>query len=186
MANYCEIAKGHPYHGPYHDNEYGFPVENESELFERLTLEIFQAGLSWLIVLKKRPGLQSAFEKFNVDRVVNFDRDDIKRLKKDTSIIRNRLKIEATIYNARSIASLRKSHGDFANWLAQQHPLSKAEWCKLFKKNFKFIGGEIVGEFLISIGYLKGAHQKGCPIYKRIKALGPAWDRKRISISSGA
>ena len=120
MLTYCDIALGHPYHGPYHETEYGFPVESESLLFERLTLEIFQAGLSWLIVLKKRQGLNIAFNNFDVDQVASFTQFDIDRLRNDSSIIRNRLKIEATIYNAKSIASIRRSHGVFGNWLFQK------------------------------------------------------------------
>jgi DNA-3-methyladenine glycosylase I len=115
MATYCDIAPGHPFHGPYHDREYGFPVISESLLFERLTLEIFQAGLSWLIVLKKRQYLNMAFKKFEVDEVANFNQFDIDRLRQDVSIIRNKLKIEATIFNAKQIVSFRFSHGGFAN-----------------------------------------------------------------------
>ncbi|MFP6711620.1 MAG: DNA-3-methyladenine glycosylase I [Rhodospirillales bacterium] len=175
MTTYCDVAPGHPFHGPYHDTEYGFPIENESELFERLTLEIFQAGLSWLIVLKKRPGFKIAFENFDVDQVADFDDHDFERLREDASIIRNRLKIEATINNAKAIQKIRESHGSFAEWLAAHHPLTKDEWCKLFKKTFKFTGGEIVGEFLMSIGYLQGAHQENCPIFKDVAEENPAW-----------
>jgi DNA-3-methyladenine glycosylase I len=186
MTAYCDVAPGHPFHGPYHDKEYGFPVEKESELFERLTLEIFQAGLSWLIVLKKRPGFKIAFENFDVDQVAAFDEHDFDRLKEDASIIRNRLKIEATIHNAKVIQEMRQSHGGFAKWLAQQHPLSKAEWCKLFKKTFKFTGGEIVGEFLMSTGYLKGAHQEKCPIFQKVAAKKPAWSQGSTKKSCAA
>jgi DNA-3-methyladenine glycosylase I len=175
MPTYCDVALGHPYHGPYHDTEYGFPVDSESVLFERLTLEIFQAGLSWLIVLKKRDSLNIAFRNFDVGQVANFNQNDISRLREDTSIIRNKLKIEATIYNARTIISFRNSHGGFKNWLKDNHPRSKEDWCKIFKKNFKFTGGEIVSEFLMSIGYLSGAHQQTCPIYPIIEMLEPIW-----------
>ena len=175
MTTYCDVAPDHPVHGPYHDKEYGFPIKDESVLFERLTLEIFQAGLSWLIVLKKRPGFIIAFENFDVDQVAAFDEYDITRLREDASIIRNRLKIEATIYNAKAIQEIRRSHDSFASWLADHHPLIKDEWSKLFKKTFKFSGGEIVGEFLMSIGYLQGAHQESCPIFKKIAVKNPAW-----------
>jgi len=178
---YCDIAKGHQFHGPYHDSEYGFPVEDESLLFERLTLEIFQAGLSWLIVLKKRQALNIAFKNFDVDSVARFNQGDIDKLKNDKTIIRNKLKIESTIYNANSILSIRQSHETFAKWLFELSPLSKEEWCRVFKKKFKFIGGEIVGEFLMSIGYLKGAHHEKCPIYKKVKVLNPEWGRVEIN-----
>ena len=140
-----------------------------------ITLEIFQAGLSWLIVLKKRDGFKIAFENFNVDRVAGFDSHDIERLIKDASIIRNRRKIEATVENARKIAGIRQSHGGFANWIEANSPRNKDEWVKLFRQNFKFVGGEIVGEFLMSIGYLPGAHREGCPIFAKIAQHNPAW-----------
>ena len=103
MTSYCDVAPGHPFHGPYHDHEYGFPIEDESQLFERMTLEVFQAGLSWLIILKKREAFKIAFENFDVDRVAAFDEHDVERLINDASIIRNRRKIDATIENARNL-----------------------------------------------------------------------------------
>ncbi len=175
MSSYCDKAPGHQFHGPYHDTEYGYPVTDEAVLFERLTLEIFQAGLSWLIILKKREGFKIAFENFNIDRVAGFDSDDIERLIKDASIIRNRRKIEATVENARKIADIRESHGSFANWIEANAPKNKAVWVKLFRQNFKFVGSEIVGEFLMSIGYLPGAHRENCPIYEKIATHNPAW-----------
>jgi DNA-3-methyladenine glycosylase I len=100
---------------------------------------------------------------------------DVERLMQDASIIRNRMKIEATIENARRIRAIQRDHGSFAAWLAANHPLTKAEWVKLFKKTFVFTGGEIVGEFLMSIGFLPGAHHGSCPIHKKITKLKPAW-----------
>ena len=171
---YCDMASGHPEHGPYHDSEYGFPMTDEQELFERLCLEIFQAGLSWLIVLKKRPALRDAFRNFDVDGVATFTQEDIERLMADSGIIRNRLKIESIIENARRLKAMRKD-GGFADWLAAHHPRSKDEWVKLFKKTFKFTGGEIVGEFLTSIGILPGAHRPDCPVYAVILERSPLW-----------
>ena len=175
MTSYCETAPGHPVHAPYHDTEYGFPADDESVLFERLTLEIFQAGLSWLIILKKRTAFSLAFENFKVDRVAAFDEADIERLVNDPLIIRNRRKIEATIHNAKVVQELRRSHGGFGRWIEAHHPLSRVEWCKLFRSTFAFMGKEVVGEFLMSIGYLPGAHTDQCPIYRRIAEKGPAW-----------
>ncbi len=177
MSSYCQSAVGHPFHGPYHDKEYGFPINNDNELFERLTLEIFQAGLSWLIVLKKREGFRIAFENFFIDRVAAFDEVDKERLVNDSSIIRNRRKIDATVDNARTILEIQKSHGSLANWIDAHHPLTKEEWVKLFKRTFKFTGGEIVNEFLMSIGYLPGAHAEECPVYGKIIELKPAWNK---------
>ncbi|MEE8505059.1 MAG: DNA-3-methyladenine glycosylase I [Kiloniellales bacterium] len=175
MTSYCDFAPGHPLHGPYHDREYGFPVEDESVLFERLVLEINQAGLSWELMLKKRAGFRAAFEGFEVDRVAAYGAAERARLLADAGIIRNRLKVDAVIENARRIQALRDGHGSFATWLAAQHPLPKDAWVKLFKKTFKFTGGEITGEFLMSIGYLPGAHREDCPVAARIAALRPPW-----------
>lgn len=118
MSGYCRVAPGHPVHQPYHDREYGFPVEDEAVLFERLSLEIFQAGLSWEIVLKKRAALNRAFASFSVDRVAAFDASDLERLLHDAAIIRNRRKIEAVIANAAQIQALRATSGSFSRWLA--------------------------------------------------------------------
>ncbi|MGB0747366.1 MAG: DNA-3-methyladenine glycosylase I [Magnetospiraceae bacterium] len=175
MSTYCDMAPGHPLHGPYHDLEYGFPQADETVLFERLTLEIFQAGLSWELVLKKRAAMQVAFEGFDVDKVAAYGEVERARLLADAGIIRNRLKINAIIHNAGQIQQLRASHGGFAAWIAAQHPLKKADWVKLFKKTFKFTGGEIVGEFLLSLGYLPHAHRPDCPVYGKIAALDPPW-----------
>lgn len=175
MPGYCEAAPGHPWHGPYHDTEYGFPLEDESELLERLALEINQAGLNWLTMLKKRAAFRDAFAGFAVDRVAAFGARDRKRLLADAGIIRNRLKIDAVIENARRIRAMRASHGSFADWLAAHHPRDKAEWVKLFKQTFLFTGGEITGEFLMSIGYLPGAHREDCPVYARIAKMRPPW-----------
>src|ERR1035438_1367320 len=166
---YCQIAPGHPFHGPYHDREYGFPQRRETVLFERLALEINQAGLSWLTVLKKRAAFRAAFHGFDVDRVAAYGARDRTRLLTDAGIIRNRLKVDAVIENARRIAALRAAHGSFARWLDTHHPRSKPEWVALFKKTFLFTGGEITGEFLMSLGYLPGAHEPGCPVYAEIE-----------------
>lgn len=169
MVDYCEMAKGHLIHAPYHDHEYGFPSSDERVLFERLALEIMQAGLSWEITLKKRPALNKVFARFSVSKVAKFDEKDVEKLLLDPTIIRNRRKIEAIIANAGIVLALRKSHGGFSKWLDEHHPQSKEAWVKLFKKTFKFTGGEIVGEFLMSLGYLPGAHKPECPVYKRIQ-----------------
>ena len=175
MSGYCDIAPGHDVHGAYHEKEYGFPTGDERVLFERLALEIMQAGLSWEIVLKKRKAMNGAFDRFSVNRVAAYTARDVKRLLSDEGIIRNKLKILAIIENARTVQELRKSHGGFAEWLAAQHPLTKDEWVKLFKKTFKFTGGEITGEFLMSIGYLPGTHRPTCPVFKKLQKLGPPW-----------
>jgi len=175
MNWYCEAAKDHPFHGPYHDKEYGFPLTNSNLLFERLCLEIFQAGLSWLTILKKKENFHRAFNGFDLATVAAYGETDRQRLLADAGIIRNRLKIDAIIENAKRILALEAEHGSFAAWIAAQHPNKKSEWVKLFKKTFKFTGGEITGEFLMSIGYLPGTHSPDCPTYDQIAKLSPPW-----------
>jgi DNA-3-methyladenine glycosylase I len=157
-------------HREYHDNHYGFPLKNDNELFERLMFEINQAGLNWILILKKQHNFRKAFDNFNVDKVAGYTEGDIQRLMNDTGIIRNRLKINAAIENARTIQKIRKESGSFCKWLDNNSltNTSLEEWTKLFKKTFKFTGGEIVKEFLMSTGYLPGAHSMDCPVFERI------------------
>ena len=178
-AAYCLAAPGNPLHGPYHDEEYGYPSRDEAVLFERLVLEINQAGLSWATILRKREAFRAAFADFDVDRVAAFGDAEVALLLADAGIIRNRLKIAATIENARRIQELRRDHGSFAAWLDAHHPQPREDWVKLFKQTFRFTGGEIVNEFLMSLGYLAGAHEPSCPIYARTAALDPPWVEKR-------
>jgi DNA-3-methyladenine glycosylase I len=175
MSLYCTIAIDHPWHGPYHDTEYGFPLRDDSALFERLVLEINQAGLSWLTILKKQEGFREAYDGFDIDTIASYGAVDRKRLLNDPSIIRNKLKVEAAIHNAQVIQTLQQEDGSFSAWLDRHHPRSKDEWVKLFKKTFRFTGGEITGEFLISSGYLPGAHDRNCPVFKHIAVLRPPW-----------
>jgi|SRR5580704_5978627 DNA-3-methyladenine glycosylase I len=162
-------------HKNYHDKHYGFPIHDDDELFGRLVMEINQAGLSWETILKKEEGFRKAYHNFNIKKVAGYTEKDRNRLLQDPGIIRNRLKINAAIENARAILSLQKEFGSFEKWLAAHHPLSKEEWVKLFKKTFKFTGGEIVSEFLMSTGYLPGAHSADCKIYQKVLKSGALW-----------
>lgn len=175
MTWYCDYAPGNPVHEPYHDNEYGFPRTDERALFELQSLELFQAGLSWDLILRKRATTVTAFSGFAVDAVAAYADKDVKRLLGDPGIIRNRLKVAAVIENARRVIQLRDSHGGFAPWIAAHHPLNRDDWTKLFRQTFKFMGPEIVNEFLMCIGYLPGAHREDCPAYERIARLRPPW-----------
>jgi len=159
----------------YHDDAYGYPVLKDDELFERLVLEINQAGLSWATILKKQDNFRKAFNNFNIKKVAAYKEEERERLLNDPGIIRNRLKIDAAIHNANIILQLQKEHGSFKNWLDAHHPKTKQEWMALFKKTFRFTGGEIVNEFLLSTGYLKGAHDETCPVYKKVLKTKPAW-----------
>lgn len=176
-AFYCDYASDDPWHKPYHDHVYGYPVADDDRLFERLVLEINQAGLSWLTILRKEAAFRTAFEDFQISRVARYGARQVKRLMGDATIIRNWRKIEAAIENARRIEALQREHGSFRDWLDAQHPLPKDQWVKLFRQTFVFTGGEITNEFLISTGYLPGAHREDCPAYKRIMKLKPPWMR---------
>ena len=173
MSTYCDIAPGHPVHHDYHATEYGFPQRDETVLFERLCLEIMQAGLSWEIVLKRRLGMSEAFGGFVVDHVAALDEAGRAALLANPAIIRNRLKVDAIINNARVVQGFRTSNGGFAEWLDAHHPRGKADWVKLFRTTFRFTGGEIVGEFLMSLGYLPGAHAEHCPVFQKLRELFP-------------
>jgi DNA-3-methyladenine glycosylase I len=175
MSQYCVLAPGHPVHHSYHAEEYGFPQRDESVLFERLCLEIMQAGLSWELILKRRAGMREAFAGFDVDQVAAMTAADETKLLANPAIIRNRLKVAAITENARRIQALRDTHGGFARWLDSHHPKTKPDWIKLFKTRFKFTGGEIVGEFLMSLAYLPGAHAPTCPVHARIALINPPW-----------
>lgn len=174
-ASYCEFAQTHPLHRVYHDTEYGFPVRDDSVLLERLALEIGQAGLSWETILKKKDSYRLAFEGFDLDSVAAYDADDEARLMADAGIVRSRLKIRAVMENARRLIEIRSSYGSFAAWLDTHHPRSPDEWQRLFKKTFVFTGSEITRSFLVSTGYLPGAHDDACPVYRQIALLHPPW-----------
>ena len=138
MASYCEYIRAHPedeLNRRYHDEKYGFPLADDAALLERFTQEINQAGLSWILILKKEDAFRRAFGGFDVDTVAAYGEADAARLLADAGIIRNRLKVRAVIENARRIQGLRGEFGSFKGWLDAYHPLSLEEWVKLFKKN---------------------------------------------------
>jgi DNA-3-methyladenine glycosylase I len=168
-TSYCQYVHGvepDNVHRIYHDTQYGFPLDNDHELFERLILEINQAGLSWDTILKKQANFQRAYDQFDIVTVANYTDNDKQRLLSDAGIIRNRLKVQAAIYNAQQVLDLQKEYGSFKAWLDQHRELNWAQWVKVFKKTFKFTGPEITKEFLMSTGYLPGAHDPDCPIAK--------------------
>ncbi len=99
----CDWANSAPEYVAYHDQEWGTPLHGDQALFERLSLEAFQSGLSWLIILRKRPGFRAAFDGFDIETVAGYDQRDVDRLLADAAIVRNRAKVAATISNARAI-----------------------------------------------------------------------------------
>jgi DNA-3-methyladenine glycosylase I len=174
-CTYCEAQTEENVHKIYHDTLYGFPLTDDDELFERLILEINQAGLSWDTILKKQANFKEAYSQFSIQKVANYQETDRERLLSDVGIIRNRLKVDAAIYNAQQILKLQKEFGSFYFWLQQYDWIDKKESIKIFKKHFKFVGGEIVNEFLMSIGFRKGAHEQNCFIFAKILEEKPFW-----------
>lgn len=186
--SYCQIiktlqpAERMALHKKYHDHQYGFPIHDDNELFGRLIMEINQAGLSWETVLKKESAFRKAYHNFNIKKIALYAQKDIVRLLNDEGIIRNRLKINAAIENAKAVLKLQKEFGSFELWLAFHHPKTKEEWVKLFKQTFRFTGGEIVNEFLMSTGYLPGAHDEDCIVFKKILKAKPKWLKRQASV----
>lgn len=174
-CEYIETIEGEPLrlHKEYHDNHYGFPLDDDNLLFERLMFEINQAGLNWILILKKQDNFRKAFDNFDLRKVAAYGEKDFDRLMNDQGIIRNRLKIKAAIENAGIILKLADEYGSFKKWLDLKAKEMKSleDWTKLFRKTFRFTGGEIVNEFLMSTGYLPGAHSQECPVFKRIREI---------------
>lgn len=151
----CDWANSTPDYRVYHDVEWGTPLHGERALFERMSLEAFQSGLSWLIILRKRPGFRAAFADFEVDTVASFDESNVERLLRDAEIVRNRAKIEATISNARAIRDAVPEGLDELLWsfapsehprpatlgdVAATSPESTAMAKELKKRGFRFVG----------------------------------------------
>jgi len=175
--SYCALVAALPednHHRVYHDTEYGFAVDSDNALFGRLLLEINQAGLSWDIILKKQAHFRRAYHDYDIAKVASYGAGDVDRLMSDVGIVRNRLKVNAAIYNAQQILCLQRDHGSFRAWLALQGELSLENWVRLFKKTFKFTGGEITREFLMGTAHLPGAHVEGCPIHAKLNGVGAA------------
>jgi len=190
-AAYCGLAPGHPWHGPYHDSEYGFPAEDEAVLFERLVLEINQAGLSWLTVLQKRAAFRAAFASYEVDRVADFGDADVARLLADPGIVRNRLKIASAVRNAKAFLSIQKEFGSFDRYIwqftggkprvnawrsGQQVPARTAESDAmskdLKKRGFNFVGSTICYAFMQAVGMVND-HRVDCFRYASLNRAAP-------------
>jgi len=178
MSTYCEFTKDleeSNHHKKYHDDMYGFPIQNDNELFGRLVLEMNQAGLSWNTILLKQDNFRRAYDNYDINKVAQYDEAKYNELMQDAGIIRNQLKIRAAIYNAQQIEELQSEFGSFQNWLDMQGKQTLEQWTQLFKKRFKFTGKLIIEEFLMSTGYLKGAHSINCTIFDKILLTHPKW-----------
>ncbi len=175
---YCQavtlLASDSP-HIFYHDKEYGFPLQSDNELLGRLILEINQAGLSWTTILKKKDNFYKAYDQFDIQKIARYTQTARARLLSDAGIIRNKLKVNAAIVNAQRVEQLQNEFGSFSNWLDHHHPMTRENWVKLFKQEFIFTGGEITNEFLMSTGYLRGAHEPSCPVYEKVLEQKPRW-----------
>ena len=137
--SYCDVVAhfdSNNVHRIYHDAAYGFPINDDNELFERLILEINQAGLSWDTILKKEDNFRNAYSNFDIQKIARYAEKDIDRLLNDAGIIRNRLKIHAAIYNAKHILEIQKEYGSLFLWIKKQEAADTKEWVKLFKKEF--------------------------------------------------
>lgn len=174
-CSFCSEREPTDLHKIYHDQFYGYPINSDDELFGRLILEINQAGLSWNTILIKQDNFRKAFDDFSIEKIAKYDEKKILELLSNQGIIRNKLKINSVIHNAQVLLEIIDASGSFKQWLDINHPKSKEEWTKLFKKTFKFVGGEIVNEFLMSTGYLKGAHEENCIVYKKVEDSKPKW-----------
>jgi DNA-3-methyladenine glycosylase I len=174
----CWWADSAPEYRDYHDREWGFPVANDRRLFEKLSLEGFQSGLSWLTILRKRDAFRRAFLGFDFDAVANFDEGDVARLLDDASIVRHRGKIEAVINNARRAVELVLDEGSLAAYLwrfepsrrpgrvdpgdvAAETPESRALAKDLKRRGWRFVGPTTAYAFMQAMG-LVNDHMTGC------------------------
>jgi DNA-3-methyladenine glycosylase I len=188
----CDWADKNPLLAEYHDQEWGVPVHDDQAWFAKLILDGAQAGLSWLTILKRREGYYAAFHDFDVDRVARMGPRDVERLMQDPRIIRNRLKIESAIQNARAFRAVQKELGSFeryiwgavegapiqaerlgADWPART-PVSDALSKDLKKRGFNFVGSTIVYAFMQATG-LVNDHRVDCfrraPVEKLARAM---------------
>lgn len=189
MDKTCQWPKADPLMLKYHDTEWGRPVRNDRKIFEFLTLESAQAGLSWLIVLRKREGYRHAFARFDPLQVAKFGRRDVARILKNPSIIRNRLKIEATINNAKRFLEIQKEFGTFSKYMwsfVKNRPINGKrqslddipEYTKeaealskdLKKRGFKFLGPTVIYAHMQAVGMVND-HMITCFRYKELKMI---------------
>ena len=191
----CAWCKSTPAYQLYHDHEWGFPVTDDRRLFEKLCLEGFQAGLSWLTILNKREAFRRAFAEFDVERVARFDESDVARLINDAGIVRHRGKIESTINNARRLLALNAEYGSLASyvWRFEPEPATRPQIVThaavkalttspesvalakdLKKRGWTFVGPTTVYAFMQAMGlvndHLEGCHARSSALQRRIES----------------
>lgn len=171
----CEWVEGkEEIYLKYHDEEWGVPKYDDDILFEMLILELFQAGLSWITILKKREAFKEAFDNFDIDKIMKYDENKVNELLENENIIRNKLKINATVNNAQVFREIQKEYGSFSKyiWSYTEGKIIKAEYKTkselsakiskdLKKKGMKFVGPTIIYSYLESIGIIDN-HTKEC------------------------
>jgi DNA-3-methyladenine glycosylase I len=188
----CEWCGDDPLYKEYHDHEWGVPVHNDRRLFEMLILEGAQAGLSWITILRKRPHYRKVFAGFDPEKIARFDGRKIEALMRDPGIVRNRLKITATVSNARAFLKIRKAHGSFASYLWQfvgGRPIQN-RWTALTgippktlesdlmsrdlkRQGFRFAGSTICYAFMQAVGMVND-HTKRCFRHREVRNLARA------------
>ncbi len=180
MKERCAWAGSDPLYQKYHDEEWGVPVHDDRKLFEMLILEGAQAGLSWITILRKRENYRKAFDKFDVKKVAAYRRAKIESLLKDAGIVRNRLKVEGTVRNARAFLAVQEEFGSFDAYIWQfvggrqkrndfrslkeippSTPESDAMSKDLKKRGFTFVGSTICYAFMQAVGMVDD-HTRGC------------------------
>ncbi len=161
----CRWAAGDTLLATYHDFEWGRPIATDAGHLERMTLEVFQCGLSWRIVLVKRRAIRAAFGGFKPERVARMTQRDVNRLCRNADIIRNRRKIEATIYNAGRFVAIARDHRSYRRWLDELSAETRHQreaLVPLFHERFKFMGPETVQCYLMGVGKIPPKHDRAC------------------------
>lgn len=182
----CGWCMGDPLYEKYHDEEWGVPVKDDETLFEFLMLETFQAGLSWITVLRKRENFRIAFDNFDFNTISNYSEEKLENLIQDTGIIRNKLKIKATVTNAQAFIKIREEFGSFSKYIwnftngnpiinelthykqaPANTPLSDQISKDLKKRGFKFVGTTVIYAHMQATGMVND-HEVGCFRYKEV------------------
>jgi len=179
----CSWGASDPLYRTYHDREWGRPVADDNRLFEKLCLEGFQSGLSWLTILRKRENFRRAFKSFDIDAVARFNARTVERLMQDAGIVRNRAKIEATVNNARRCRELRNERGSLASYVWSFEPrddapldTAKAMSKDLKRRGWSFVGPTTVFSFMQAMG-LVNDHLRGCDSYEEVERLRARFHR---------
>ena len=189
MKTRCPWPRDNPLMLEYHDTEWGVPLHDERKLFEFMVLDAFQAGLSWAIVLKKREGFRKAFDNFEPEKIAHYSEKKIQKLLLDEGIIRNKLKVNATVTNAKQFLVVQKEFGTFAQYIWQftggktiHNDLKKLSQIQakskesdamskdLIQRGFKFVGSTICYAFMQAAGMVND-HWVDCFRYKKIRSL---------------